>query len=70
MTEKVNELVPDRKARMEVGGVSAMTFYRWDHKPGMGFPPPVRINGRNYRSRLALDEFKNRLISELLRKSR
>jgi hypothetical protein len=67
MTEKIDHLVPDRQAREEVGGISAMSLWRWDHhRPELGFPPAIKINGRNYRSRLALEEFKARMIAEAL----
>jgi hypothetical protein len=39
----VDELVPDRQVRREVGGVSDMTIWRWDHDPKMvelGWPRP------------------------------
>ena len=49
-------LVPDSKVR-ERYGVSPQTIWRWDHKPELGFPSPVRINGRKYRDESKLDEF-------------
>ena len=67
MAEKVDQLVPDRKAREELGGISAMSLWRWDRNPGLGFPPAIRLNGRKYRSRAALDEFKQRLIAKVAR---
>jgi hypothetical protein len=68
MTERVDQLVPDRQARREVGDVTAMTFHRWDLKPELGFPPKIKINGRNYRSRQQLEAFKARMISVALAK--
>jgi hypothetical protein len=47
-------LLPDRKVRERYGGISEMTLYRWDHDPSLGFPPPIRINGRKYRRLAAL----------------
>jgi hypothetical protein len=29
--------------------VCAMTLFRWDRNPTLGFPPPIKINGRKYR---------------------
>jgi hypothetical protein len=66
MTE-VDQLVPDRKARTEFD-VSAMTFHRWSRDSKMQFPPAIKINGRNYRSRLTLEEFKQRLLAQALNK--
>ena len=30
------------------GGVSTMSLWRWLHDDELKFPPPVKINGRNY----------------------
>jgi hypothetical protein len=30
---------------------------RWDETPGLGFPPPVRINDRRYRELAKLEEW-------------
>ena len=49
-------LLPDPKVR-ERYGVSAQTIWRWDHKPELGFPRPIRINGRKYRDEAELDKF-------------
>ena len=53
-----DELVPDKQARKECGGVSRMTFYRWERDPELQFPPAVKINKRNYRWRSQLEKFK------------
>jgi hypothetical protein len=29
--------------------VHLRTLYRWDDRPALGFPKPIRINGRKYR---------------------
>jgi hypothetical protein len=39
------------------------TIKRWIADPAMAFPRPVRINGRFYVSRTALERFKERLIA-------
>jgi predicted DNA-binding transcriptional regulator AlpA len=52
-----DELVPDKQARKECGGVSRMTFFRWERTPDLQFPPAVIINGRKYRPRSELDQF-------------
>jgi len=35
--------------------VSVRTLERWDLKPELGFPKPIRINGRRYRDAAKLD---------------
>lgn len=63
-----DELVPDSKVAKEFGR-SLITFYRWDRDPNkaaLGWPPPVKIGQRNYRSRKMLEEFKARLIKTAL----
>ena len=56
-----DELVVDKQARRECGGVSRMTFYRWERVPELQFPPAIKINKRKYRSRILLEQFKARL---------
>jgi hypothetical protein len=53
-----NPLIPDAKAREECGGVSAMTFWRWERNPSLNFPPAVIINGRKYRLKSQLAAWK------------
>lgn len=63
----VDELVPDRQVRREVGGVSDMTIWRWDHDPKMaelGWPPPVKIRKRKFRPRKQLEAFKANLLRQ------
>jgi hypothetical protein len=65
-----DSLVPDAIARAELGGVSKMTWWRWDRDPDLavqGFPPAIRIRERVYRSRLALDDFKQRLLQQAVK---
>jgi hypothetical protein len=64
-----DELVPDPQVRREFGGVSSMTTWRWDRDPKMvalGWPPPIKIQGRNFRSRTRLEAFKGRLVQRAL----
>ena len=35
--------------------VSVRTLERWDLKPELGFPKPIRINGRRYRDLAELE---------------
>jgi hypothetical protein len=56
-----DEFVPDTTVRQEMGGITSQTTYRWDNDPTMaerGWPPRIHFNGRNYRSRKLLEEFK------------
>jgi hypothetical protein len=64
---EIDQLVPDRLARAELGGVTAMTFYRRDSNPEAGWPPKIKMGNRNYRSRRALEEYKQRLMAEALK---
>jgi len=68
-----DSLVPDVLATIELGGVTLMTLWRWDHDPEMierGWPPAIRMKKRNYRSRRALEAFKARLFADAVREQR
>jgi hypothetical protein len=59
-----DQFVPDPKARSEFG-LSAMGWWRWNQDAlliELGLPPPIVIRGKNYRSRRALEAFKQRLL--------
>jgi predicted DNA-binding transcriptional regulator AlpA len=54
---KLGQLIPDSEVCRRYR-ISSMTLWRWDHeKPELGFPKPVRINGRKYRVEAELDKF-------------
>jgi len=58
---KHDELVPDPQAQRELN-ITAMTMWRWDRDQTLieaGWPPPIRIRNRKFRSRQALEEFKS-----------
>lgn len=57
-------MVPDTIVVTEFN-VTPMTLSRWTNDPRLGFPPPMKINRRNFRSRHALEAFK----AELLRRA-
>jgi hypothetical protein len=59
------ELVPDPQVWRELG-ITAMSGFRWTHDPDLNFPPAVKIRGRNFRSRRALEAFKAELIRKAL----
>jgi predicted DNA-binding transcriptional regulator AlpA len=54
-------LVPDPVVWREFG-ISSMTGWRWTNDPELNFPAPVKIRGRCFRSRRALEAFKERLM--------
>lgn len=49
-------LLPDREVARRYG-VSVRTVERWDKDRALGFPPPIYIRGRRYRSGEELDQF-------------
>lgn len=56
-----DEFVPDQKVWREFG-ISSMSGYRWTHDPNLNFPPAIKIRTRCFRSRRALEEFKERMM--------
>jgi hypothetical protein len=62
-------LVADPAVQREFN-VSAMTLWRWDRDPDLGFPPPIKIRKRKFRSRQLLDEFKSRLLDQAIEEQR
>lgn len=63
-----DEFVPDPRVCQEFN-VSSMTIWRWDRDPAkalLGWPPPIRINRRKFRSRKQLEQFKANLLQAAL----
>jgi hypothetical protein len=59
-------LIPAPRARIEhLGGVSAMTEYRWSKDPKLAFPKPIVINRRKFYRLAELKAFKNRHALQL-----
>lgn len=58
-----DRLVPDPQVAREFD-ISLMTLWRWTHDAKLGFPPPTKIRGRNFRSRKQLEQFKQRVMRE------
>lgn len=56
-----DNLVPDPVVAKELN-VTTMTLWRWTNDAELGFPKPIKIRERNYRSRRALEEFKARMM--------
>jgi predicted DNA-binding transcriptional regulator AlpA len=63
--DEFDKLVPDPEVCREFG-ISAMTLWRWDRDPELGFPPPVKIRKRKFRHRSAIEEFKRQLLQRAL----
>ena len=59
-------LVPDAQVRVELGNISLMTLNRRT-RFDPSFPPLVKVEGRNYRFRSALEAYKARLLAEAVR---
>ena len=45
-----------------LGGVNQRTIDRWTADPNVGFPQPIYIRARKYRSAAAVEAFETRLI--------
>ena len=56
MQKSGRRLVPDPQVCRRYG-VHTSTLYNWDRDEKLGFPKPVRINGRKYRVEDELNEF-------------
>lgn len=41
-------LIPASRVKQMFGEISDMTLWRWLNEAELGFPQPVRINGRRY----------------------
>lgn len=53
-------LIPAKKVREELGGISDMTLYRWLNDPTLDFPKPIYIKTRRYFDAMQLAEFKEK----------
>ena len=61
MVSDFDRLVPDTELKNEFA-VSPMTLWRWDRCPAMavlGWPLPIRIRGRKFRSRAQIEKFES-----------
>jgi len=58
-----DEFVPDPQVWREFN-VTPMTGWRWTRDPKLGFPPAIKIRSRNYRSRRAINAFRERMVRE------
>jgi hypothetical protein len=62
-----DDLVPDPQVWREFN-VTPMTGYRWTNDANLGFPPAIKIRTRNFRSRKAIEAFKQRLMQAAMMK--
>jgi hypothetical protein len=62
-------LLPDSIVAKELG-TSVMGLWRRTHDPHDNFPPPIKIRGRNYRSRRLLEVYKLNKLHEAMRVQR
>jgi hypothetical protein len=59
--DTTDEFVPDPQVRRELN-INAMRLHRWERDPRLNFPPKIKIRGHNFRSRKAVEDFKQRMI--------
>ena len=72
MPDEIDEFVPDSQVFKELN-ITSMSGWRWDHNPeliALGWPPPVYINKRKYRSRKQLEQFKAALVQNAIEQRR
>ncbi len=55
------KLIPVSETRRRMGGVSAMTDWRWRHEDRL-LPLPIKINGRNFDIEAEIDQIYNATI--------
>jgi hypothetical protein len=60
-------LVPDPQVCQEFGGITLKCLYDWTRDPALDFPAPIKVKNRNYRSRKALEAFKERMTQQAIR---
>ena len=63
--ESPDVLVPDVQVQQEFG-VSRMTLVRWDKDQTLGFPVKIKIRQHNFRSRRALEKFKQQMFERAI----
>src|SRR4051812_34176269 len=56
-----DEFVPDPQVAKEFN-ITLMSLWRWTNDPTLGFPPPIQIRGKNFRSRKQIEAFKQEMI--------
>ena len=64
----IGDLVPDTAFRAEVGNISTMCVWRYDHgtKTPPDWPPRIEVNGRYYRTRDSIERFKTAMVNRAI----
>ena len=65
LVDPPDELIPDPAVWKEFS-ITSMTGWRWTHDAELDFPPPIKICNRCYRSRRALEAFKQRMTRQAI----
>jgi hypothetical protein len=65
MPRQNDALVPDAVVCAEFS-ITSMTLWRWDRDPDLGFPRPIYIRRRKFRSRSLLEKFKKRMLARAI----
>jgi hypothetical protein len=68
LADDIDEHVPDPQVCKEFN-ITAMTIWRWDRNPelvALGWPPPMYVSKRKYRSRRQLEKFKAALMQKAI----
>jgi hypothetical protein len=66
----IDSLVPDSQVRAELGGISAMTWWRWQVDEALiklGLPPLIKVRDRIFRFRKPLEAFKHALMLQAIK---
>jgi hypothetical protein len=61
-------LIPDPQVFTEFG-ITRLTGWRWDHDEtliALGWPPPIKIRERKFRSRKQVETFKTNVLRRAL----
>ena len=66
LTEDI--LIPDAEARRQLGDPSEMTWSRWEKDPELGLPPTIVVRRRKHRFQGAINEMKQRLLLDALKR--
>lgn len=61
-----DQLIPDPQVWRGLN-ICSRTLNRWTQDPSMGFPPAIRIRNRNYRSRAAIEAWKETMLRKGIR---
>lgn len=66
MPDNADQLIPDPQV-WRMLNICSMTLRRWTRDPKMDFPPAIKIRSRNYRSRAAIEAWKEKMLRKGIR---